>query len=64
MFSGQPGDTAVRGNIHQPWTAPVRFLERMFKVPAFRTAYWNLRTYSKTVFVPGAKTGLQQLAQP
>ena len=53
MFSGQPGDTAVRGNVHQPWTSRVRFLERMFQVPAFRTAYLNqLRTYSRTVFNP------------
>ena len=53
MFSGQPGDTAVRGNIHQPWTARVRFLERMFQVPAFRAAYLNqMRAYTKTVFVP------------
>jgi spore coat protein H len=53
MFSGQPGDTAVRGNIHQPWTGRIRFLERMFQVPAFRTAYLNqMRTYTKTVFVP------------
>jgi hypothetical protein len=53
MFSGQPGDTAVRGNIHQPWTARVRFLERMFQVPAFRTAYLaEMGAYTKTVFDP------------
>jgi spore coat protein H len=52
MFSGQPNDLGIRGNIHQPWTARVRFLERMFAVPAFRTAYLAaLRDYTQTVFV-------------
>jgi len=53
MFSGQPGDVAVRGDIRAPWTARVRFLERMFGVTAFRTAYFaELRGYTKTVFDP------------
>jgi hypothetical protein len=39
------------GSIYKPWSDNIRFLARMYAVPAFRTAYLGrLREFSDTVF--------------
>jgi hypothetical protein len=43
----------LTGDIYKPWPRPVRFLERMMAVPAFRTAYVaRLREFVRTIFQP------------
>jgi hypothetical protein len=41
------------GSIYKPWSDNIRFLARMFAVPAFRTAYLaRMREFSDTIFKP------------
>jgi spore coat protein H len=53
------GFTAVQsgnyetGSIYKPWSDNIRFLARMYAVPAFRTAYLTrMREFSTTIFKP------------
>jgi len=41
------------GSIYKPWSNNIRFLARMYAVPAFRTAYLDrMREFSGTIFKP------------
>jgi spore coat protein H len=41
------------GNIYKPWSDNIRFLARMDRVPAFRSAYLaRMREFSGTIFTP------------
>ncbi|MEO8075859.1 MAG: CotH kinase family protein [Acidobacteriota bacterium] len=52
FVSVQPGDYA-NGSIYKPWSDNIRFLARMFAVPAFRTAYIaRMREFSGSLFKP------------
>jgi hypothetical protein len=47
------GEANARLSIHRPWRGENRFLERLFKVEAFRQLYLaKLQEMSKTLFVP------------
>jgi hypothetical protein len=47
------GEANARLSIQRPWRGDNRFLERLFKVEAFRTLYLaKLEEMSKTIFVP------------
>ncbi len=49
IFTGD----AQRMNILEPWLGPNRFLERIFKVPAFRSLYLaRMNEFSNTIFKP------------
>jgi spore coat protein CotH len=51
IFADQ--DELARLDIHTPWPTPNRFLERVFKVPAFKERYLaRLREFTDTVFAP------------
>jgi hypothetical protein len=51
-FPQQPAGSHPSGRIDPPWPEPVRFLDRMFAVPAFRDAYFaRLREFSDSIFV-------------
>ncbi|MCY2950805.1 MAG: CotH kinase family protein [Planctomycetota bacterium] len=40
-------------SIHHPWRGDIRFLDRVYKVPAFKTLYLaKLDEFSKTIFIP------------
>ena len=50
------GDQSVRNvlSIHRPWTGEYRFLERVFKVEAFKKLYIaRMEEFSGTIFEPG-----------
>jgi spore coat protein H len=52
FVSVQSGAYAT-GSITKPWSDNIRFLARMFAVPAFRTAYLaRMREFSDTIFKP------------
>jgi hypothetical protein len=51
--SYQLNGLAAAGDIYKPWPESVPFLERVMKVPAFRTAYLaKLKEYQGTIFQP------------
>ena len=52
FFQQPPGSHPI-GRIDPPWPEPVRFLDRMFAVPAFRDAYFaRMREFTDTIFAP------------
>jgi hypothetical protein len=49
---GDQGELA-RMSVHTPWASPNRFLERVFRVPAFKELYLaRLREFSESLFSP------------
>ena len=51
IFGNQ--DELAKLSIHTPWTSPNRFLERVYKTPAFKELYLaRMREFSETIFEP------------
>jgi spore coat protein H len=47
------GGNPVTLSIHHPWQGDIRFLDRLFKVPAFHTLYLKrMEEFSRTLFRP------------
>jgi len=52
-FASVQAGSYETGSISKPWSDNIRFLARMYAVPAFRTAYLaRLREFSGTIFKP------------
>jgi hypothetical protein len=52
-FASVQSGSYATGSIYKPWSDNIRFLARMFAVPAFRTAYLaRMREFSDTIFKP------------